>query len=94
MIEMRKKNFDAAGKEFRAAIAADPTLAAGWVNVGILQELYDGSFGDAIASYRRYVALRPADEQVVTGWIREIEDAQSGVAASMPNPPPKGGKPA
>ena len=58
-------------------------LGAAWANLGIVQELYLGTLGDAMQSYRRYLATRPSDEQLVAGWIREIEWATGGTTAAL-----------
>jgi len=34
-------------------------------------------------SYRRYLATRPSDEQLVAGWIREIEWATGGTTVAL-----------
>jgi len=92
MIEMRKKKFEAAENDFRAAVAADPTLGAAWANLGIVQELYLGTLGDAMESYRRYLATRPSDEQLVAGWIRDIEWATGGTTAALDTNDRRGGR--
>ncbi|HUE39857.1 MAG TPA: tetratricopeptide repeat protein [Candidatus Binatia bacterium] len=74
IVLMRRGDFQGAEAEFRKAVKAAPTYGAAWANLGILNELYFGSPDQAIQCYNQYLATKPADEPVVTGWIREIRE--------------------
>jgi len=74
MILMQRGDFQGAEAEFRKALKASPAYGAPWANLGILNELYFGSPEQAIQCYNQYLATKPADEPLVTGWIREIRE--------------------
>ena len=74
MLLMRRGDFQGAEAEFRKAVKIAPTYGAAWANLGILNELYFGSPEQAIQCYNQYLATHPADEPLVTGWIREIRE--------------------
>ena len=80
---MRRGDFQNAEGEFRKAVKAAPTFGAPWANLGILNELYLGFPDQAIECYNRYLASHPADEPLVTGWIKEIREGTHGRSKSI-----------
>lgn len=75
-VEMAKSNDElaAAVKEFKKATEIAPTLAPAWYNLGLAQSKI-GQLKDAIASYRKYIALAPKanDAQKVKDEIIKLE---------------------
>ncbi|MFQ6759664.1 MAG: PDZ domain-containing protein [Deltaproteobacteria bacterium] len=75
-VEMAKSNDElaAAVKEFKKATEIAPTLAPAWYNLGLAQSKI-GQLKDAIASYRKYLAMAPkaTDSQKVKDEIIKLE---------------------
>lgn len=75
-IEMAKseEELSAAAEEFRRATEIAPEMAAAWYNLGSVQVKL-GQLMEAMASYRRYLALSPdaSDAQKIEDEITKLE---------------------
>ena len=82
-IEMAKSSDDMAlaEDEFRMATEIAPQMGVAWFNLGKVQSQL-GRYGDAIASYRQYLAVSPGaeDAQRVRDEIVKIEFKQEQAA--------------
>jgi Flp pilus assembly protein TadD len=74
---MQRGELENAEAEFRKAVEGSAASGPAWANLGILNELYFGMPEVALECYTRYLATRPADESVVTGWIQELREGTS-----------------
>ncbi len=72
-ILLREKG-DVLGAEahYMSALKRLPESTSLRLNLGMLQELYLGKLGDALAHYERYHARVPEDQQVA-GWIIDVK---------------------
>ena len=80
---LRKQGeFQQALNHYELAIKSWPAFAQGYLNRGILYDLYMGQKSLALADYEFYQALSHDDSRQIKGWIidlqRQIKSAQKG----------------
>ena len=73
--------FDTAETLYRTCVNYDPTYAAAYLNLGILYELYLGRFPEALAAYQDYQLLLDEPDQLVAGWLLDLERRVANLAA-------------
>lgn len=63
--------FQDAANSYEKAIAADPSFAPAYRNLGVVSDLYLGDAERALTAFERYKELTGEDKPV-TGWIAEL----------------------
>ena len=73
--------FAEAEANYRSCLDYDPTYAAAYLNLGVLYELYMGRFGEALAAYQDYQLMLDEPDQLVAGWLLDLERRVASLAA-------------
>lgn len=78
-----KGDFAQAKVHYQLAIKSWPGFASGYLNLGILEDLYIGEKHQALENYQLYQALIDKPERQVKGWIadltRQLQEQKSEV---------------
>lgn len=68
----QKGDFENAEKQYLNAIKLDPNDGAGYLNVGILYDIYMGKLVEASGFYQQYQTIQSEPDRRVAGWIVDI----------------------
>lgn len=68
ILRAEQEKWAEAREALEGAVRADPTLAAGWRNLGIFLELYAGEPAHARECYEHYATHRGAEREEVAKW--------------------------
>ncbi len=72
LVYRRTGRFPDAEKSYQAAIAADPTYAGAYRNLGVLYDLYLQSPERALPVYQKYQELSGGADKQVAEWIKDV----------------------
>jgi len=73
IVEVEQGKWKEARESFEAAVRKDPTLAAGWRNLGIYLEIYAGDPAGARRCYENYATYHGMDREEVSKWGEWLE---------------------
>jgi Flp pilus assembly protein TadD len=68
----QKGDFKNAEQQYLNAIKLDPNDGAGYLNLGILYDIYMGKLVEASGFYQQYQAIQNQPDRRVAGWIVDI----------------------
>lgn len=68
IVEVEQGKWKEARESFEEAVRKDPTLAAGWRNLGIYLEIFAGDPGEARRCYEKYATYHGVDREEVSKW--------------------------
>lgn len=69
----QQNRFREAARTLASGISANPQVAELHYNLAVIAELYLLDLDMALKHYQRYRALSGADDQIVAGWIADLE---------------------
>jgi Tfp pilus assembly protein PilF len=72
MVLRQQGRFEEARAAYEQAIKADPEYGLAYYNLGVLNDLYLRSLGDALQNYEHYQVLEGEDPQV-NKWIADLK---------------------
>ena len=73
VIARERGEFDQAETYYRAALTEDPGFAPAIRNLGILLDLYQGRFQEALSLYEQYQSLQSEPDPKVKDWIFDLK---------------------
>ena len=93
LAERELGRFKDAEASYQALLAIDPKNQQGYLNQGILYDLYLQQADSALQSYRAYQNLQSAPDKRVAGWIAVLERRKPRIAdpVAPATPDPKEG---
>ena len=62
---------------FERAVASDPELPDGWLNLGLYRDVYLGDVAGALSCYDRYVTLNGPRKDEVAKWSEWLRKSPS-----------------
>ena len=76
----QRGDFSNAEKSYKQAISSTPNEPAGYLNLGVLYDIYMGEFVKASQLYQKYQSLQSAPDRKVAGWIVDI-NRRAGISS-------------
>ena len=74
-------DFQGAEGFYKQCLSHNPHRHDVQLNLGILYELYMGRLGDALIAYQAYQAQSIEPNQMVTGWVMDLERRLAALAS-------------
>jgi len=77
ILQVEQGRWSEARKNFERAVRENPGLPAGWLNLGIFREIYEGNLAGARECYDNYVKLKGLRKEEVRRWSDRLGHSAS-----------------